>query len=384
MSRSALPFDSPITAYEAAARELLAAHRAGDAQALAIIQQCHPRFFDDHVRWLPRPLKPHEIAAAPFDLDDARLAVARAHDYLDWAALKEHVAAVHEPESSTARFETAVEAVVDGDAAALRALLRADPALVHARSSRRTCFDPSVHAATLLHYVAANGVEGFRQRTPANAVEIATILLQGGAEPDALANLYGGECTTVSLLVSSSHPAAAGVQVALIDTLIDHGASPHPAGSGTWTSPLLTALAFGFVDAGEALVRRGARVDRLTAAAGLGRLPLVDTFLPNADGAERHAALAMATLNGHLEVAEKLLAAGEDPSRYNPVGLHAHATPLHHAAGANNLPMARLLLRYGAGLDLEDKLYHSTPVGWAEHGGHGEMADVLRRASQAR
>jgi hypothetical protein len=49
------------------------------------------------------------------------------------------------------------------------ALLR-DPALVRARSSRVCCFDPPVvHRATRLHYVAANGVEQYRQKTPPHA-----------------------------------------------------------------------------------------------------------------------------------------------------------------------------------------------------------------------
>ena len=32
---------------------------------------------------------------------------------------------------------------------------------------------PPVHRATLLHYVGANGVEAYRQKTPPNATEIA-------------------------------------------------------------------------------------------------------------------------------------------------------------------------------------------------------------------
>ena len=60
----------------------------------------------------------------------------------------------------------AVDAVVTGDVAALERLLRENPELVRARSTRE-------HRATLLHYVAANGVEDYRQKTPRNAVEIA-------------------------------------------------------------------------------------------------------------------------------------------------------------------------------------------------------------------
>ena len=59
-----------------------------------------------------------------------------------------------------ATFERAADAVVDGDVDVLRALLREHPELATARSSRP-------HRCTLLHYLAANGVEGERQKTPA-------------------------------------------------------------------------------------------------------------------------------------------------------------------------------------------------------------------------
>src|SRR5207237_1890538 len=87
-----------------------------------------------------------------------------------------------------------------------------------ARSTRR-------HHATLLHYVGANGVECGRQKTPENAVEVAKLLLDAGAEVDALADMYDNKCTTMSMLVSSCHPAKAGLQVALAETLLDYGAA---------------------------------------------------------------------------------------------------------------------------------------------------------------
>ena len=77
-------------------------------------------------------------------------------------------------------------------------------------------------------YEDANGVEGHRQKTPGNAVEIAKALLGAGAEVDALADMYGGHYATMSMLVSSCHPAKAGVQVALVDTL-DYFPTNHPA-----------------------------------------------------------------------------------------------------------------------------------------------------------
>ena len=102
-----------------------------------------------------------------------------------------------------------------------------------------------------------------------NAVEIARALLQAGAEPDALADMYGVECTTMSMLVSSDHPAKAGLQVALVELLLDFGAAIEGQGTRKWGAPLFTALAFGMSEAAQALAKRGARVD-LPEAAGLG------------------------------------------------------------------------------------------------------------------
>lgn len=76
------------------------------------------------------------------------------------------------------RVRAAADAIVAGSEAELRRLLDANPWLVHARSTRE-------HRSTLLHHVAANGVEGWRQVTPENIVAVARILLDAGAEVDA-------------------------------------------------------------------------------------------------------------------------------------------------------------------------------------------------------
>jgi ankyrin repeat protein len=373
-----LPFDAPLEQYQKQAEQLLAGQGSGDAQALEIFHKNHPRFLDSKVVWLPLELPDSAIREAALDLDDARLALARWYNFRDWAALTNYAASVREPGSPVRQFESAVEAVIAGDAAALTSLLNTNPALIHAHSTRVTNFDPPAHRATLLHYIAANGVEGYRQKTPPNAVEIAKLLLTAGAEPDALADMYGGTCTTMSMLVSSSHPARAGVQAALVDVLVDFGASVRPVGDGSWTSPLMTALTFGYRDAAEALVRRGASIDTLAAAAGLGRLKDVERLLPAASSEDRHCALAVAAQIGHAEIVRVLLDAGEDPSRYNPETNHGHSTPLHQAALAGHFEVVQLLTERGASLTMEDKLYHGTPLGWALHAGNTQIADYLR------
>jgi len=375
---SRLPYRASLGDYEQQAAQLLEGWNAGEKTATRFFWQQHPRFRDDAVKWLPKQLSEAEIRAAGMDIDDARLAVARWHGFNGWPELSEYVDAVGRDGSAVHRFEAAVEAVIDGDVAALRSLLDADPALVHARSTRVTPNDPPRHRATLLHYLAANGVEDQRQRSPANAVEVARLLLERGADADALAGAYGGQCTTMSLLVSSTPPAQAGVQVPLVDILVDFGAAVEPRGDGSWTSPLITSLLFGFPDAAAALVRRGARVDTVVAAAGLGRVDEARALLPSANADDRHRALALAAQRGHAAVVGLLLDAGEDPNRYNPKASHAHSTPLHQAAIGNHDAVVRVLVERGARLDIRDTIYKSTPLGWAEHGGHTGIAAYLK------
>jgi len=178
--------------------------------------------------------------------------------------------------------------------------------------------------------------------------------------------------------VSSDHPARASVQVALVDVLVDFGASVEPHGEGSWTSPLLTALTFGFSDAAEALVRRGARVDTVAAAAGLNRLADIERLLPSADAEDRHRALALAAQLGHAEAVRRLLDAGEDPNRYNPRAGHAHTTPIHQAAWNAHMDVVRLLVERGARLDLRDTIYQGTPLGWAVYSKREDIAAYLR------
>lgn len=311
---------------------------------------------------------------ATLDVADAQVVIAREYGFETWADLAEFAETVRR-DSAVARFEAAVEAVISGDVATLRSMLREHPELVRARSTRR-------HHATLLHYVAANGVEGGRQKMPENAVEVAKLLLDNGAEVDALADLYDAKCTTMSMLVSSSHPAEAGLQAALAETLLDYGATFDGPGSN-WQSALLTALAFGYLATAEVLARCGAPLDNLAAVAGLGRVEDTARLLPAADSHSRHIALALAAQHGHAPVVRLLLDAGENPNRYNPDGYHSHSTPLHQAVGSNHMDVVRLLVERGARLDIQDTVYRGTPLDWAVYGGRTAIAEYLRERDAA-
>jgi ankyrin repeat protein len=378
-----LPYNAPLADYVKQADVLFAGWHAGDEKAVSLFRTKHPKFLDAKIPWLERHLTDQEARATPITRQDASLALARWYDFADWQSLTEYVEAVTTPGSPVARFEAAVEAIIDGDIATLRTLLRDDPALVRARSTRVTHFDPPVHGAMLLHYLAANGVEEYRQRSPKNAAEVAKVLLDAGADPNALCSLYGSQCTTMALLVSSTPPDQAGVQVALVDVLVDYGASIAPVGEGNWTSPIETALVFGKHDAAKALVRRGARIDTVAAAAGLGRIDDVRRMLATASAEDRHRALALASQLGHADVVSILLDAGEDPNRFNPPGTHSHSPPLHQAIAGGHLNVVKLLIDRGARLDIKDTIYQGTPLGWAEYCEKPEVAAFLRERGAA-
>ncbi len=152
-----------------------------------------------------------------------------------------------------------------GDIAILEKLLRDNPDLIRTPLTRR-------HQATLLHYVSANGIEGYRQKTPNNIVQITDLLLRAGADVNAVADVYGGS-TTLALVATSVHPERAGVQESLMQLLLDHGANIDAANSPA--GPLINVcLANGRAQAAEFLATRGAHLD-LEGAAGVGRLDVV-------------------------------------------------------------------------------------------------------------
>jgi ankyrin repeat protein len=362
-SAGSLPYHARHEQYQQQADALFNGLRAGDEQAQWRFKWLHPRFRG-------KPID--DVKGATLTICDAQLVVALEYSFENWNALAAFVDSVA-LEGPVSRFESAVERVISGDAVTLRSMLRNHPELAQARSTRR-------HHATLLHYIAANGVEGGRQRTPPNAVEVARLLLEAGAEVDALADMYDHRCTTMSMLVSSCHPAQAGLQGALAETLLDHGAALKGPGS-EWQSALMTALAFRYLDTAKTLAGRGAPADALPAVAGLGRLDDAQRLLPHASSHDKHVALALAAQHGHTGIVSLLLDAGEDPNRLNPDGFHSHSAPLHQAICAGHEEVVRLLVQRGARLDFRDTIYRSTPLGWAIHCEKPAIADHLRSRS---
>lgn len=255
----------------------------------------------------------------------------------------------HLPPPSEREFEEAADVVVAGDLERLSELLDADPTLITARSGRR-------HGATLLHYVGANGVEGFRQKTPANAPAVLDALLAAGADVDATAGIYGRD-TTLLLVATSIHPVRVGLQIPLLERLLAAGASID--GPNGTVSTVNACLANGRGDAALFLADRGAALD-LEGAAGVGRVDLVEQWFATSSAAKRQAAFDWACEYGRDPVVELLLGLGVDVAGIGSSGLSG----LHWAAVGGQLSTIDLLLRAGAPLEL-DNIYGGTPLGQA-------------------
>jgi hypothetical protein len=281
-------------------------------------------------------------------VDDVRAAVAREHGFADWAAVTADQDRLVDP-----HYEAAVDAIVSGDPDTLHGLLERHPALVRARS-------PFGHHATLVHYVAANGVENSRQwQSPRNAVELLRILLRHGGDPDAMCDAYGGS-TPLGLLASSAHPAHAGVQAGLVEELCHGGANPN--GLDEDGTPLWTAITFGYPAAVDALARCGARVDNIVFAAAVGDLARVTDYLSG----DRRLTADRPRSAARIGVRGPLL----DPN-------HMIEYALIYSAGLGRRATVELLLASDADLSVTEPRFHSTATGMARYHQRHDILAIL-------
>jgi uncharacterized protein len=167
------------------------------------------------------------------------------------------------------------------------------------------------------------------------------------------------------------------------------------------------------------LLERGAKIQNLRTAAGLGRTDLIESYF-NADGSLKpeagkinwpwgdlqsiacsnlnagvkqslhdHAskwsqdqqgivnnAFVYACMHGHIDAAKLLLDKGAEINAI-PGGFDYAGTGLHYAALNGHRAMVEFLLDHGADRNIKDTKVGSTPAGWADHGGHPELRDLL-------
>lgn len=283
------------------------------------------------------------------------------------------------------QFHPAIAAIKSDDLEKFKALVAADPSLATSRSSRSH--------PTLLQCVALD------DKSKPNNVAMAEVLIDAGAELN-------------EPLVAAGSINNRGVA----ELLLDRGAAID--GTGGW-SPLEEALYWNSQDVIALLLERGAKVQNLRIAAGLGRTDLIENYF-NADGSLKpeagkinwpwgdletiahsnhgtagkqslsdrvnawsqdqqgivNNAFVYACMHGHIDAAQLLLDKGAEINVI-PGGFDYAGTGLHYAALNGHRAMVEFLLNHGADRNVKDTKVNSTAAGWAEHGGHPDIRDML-------
>ena len=383
MPLRSLPARPSLAQLKRQAYELQRQHRDHKLAAAARLAANHPR--------LAR-LTPQAVLAERLALADALVVIAREYGFESWAALK-HVAearnrvAKFQPHP---RFDDAVAALVGGNLRGLDDLLRQHPELVRARTNLQPPYNYFT-GATLLHHVAWNPSR--REPVPPNIVDVARLLLDRGADVDAL-TLGRSRGTTMGLIVTSKQASDANVSGPLIQLLLDRGATLDLRSSDAvipdWgqRDVLDVALSNYATRAAEKLIDLGAKPD-VCAAAALGRMDLLRGFFdaegrlrarPRRQGkelSERDAiglAMLFAYVNGRTEAMDFLL---ERDGNWNITGVN-NGTALHRAAWDGRLDMVQRLVSLGADVGNRDNPFLSTPLSWAQHNKQTAVFDWLR------
>ena len=402
---STLPDNPSLDRLRVEARRLQRGVTSGDRRSVEAVRRHHPR--SDAALG---------DAQDRFALHDAQLAVARRYGFTGWPALVRYLEvaaglsvdpgkvdddALHPADRfcslSSLRYDH-TDAPPRWQAAA--ELLAADPDLaVQHVWAAASAADPGLLSRHLARHprlaTAHGGPFGWvplmylcysrapLDRTGADVLTAATLLLDAGADPDA-GYLWCGMSTPFTALTGvfgegeqgprrqPRHPFAA----ALATLLLQRGA--HPVDQQALYNRMFRAddshlellFAHGLADAGPSPWERrlGEAMETRT-----------QMWQRQVDWAAEHAfAQRLDLLARHgVDVSAAVLA--EPPALGDPnVRDGQGATPLHHAAWDGDLDRICGLLDAGADPTITDLRFGTTPLGWAEHAYQTEAAELLR------
>jgi hypothetical protein len=254
-----------------------------------------------------------------------------------------------------------VRAIHAGDLAELQSILKQHPNLIHDRAMEPDCYPPGYFSNPKLIWFVANNPTLMPQM-PANIAQLTEVLIDAGAEMSDLNY-------TLELVMTGSSAKKQGLQLPLMEVLLDHGAEP---------GDLLPVLGHWELEPVKFLLGRGYPMSAPIAAA-FGKTDDLKRLITTADRSTVQAAFGIAVINKQLAAARICLDTGADVNAWLPV--HSHSTPAHQAAVNDDVEMLRMLVDAGASLDIRDTLWNATPLNWAIHTSKPAAISYLRAIS---
>jgi len=288
------------------------------------------------------------------------VALARAGEGRDKAAIIE---LLDRPVIRDPSFRAAVTAIHRGDAAGLARLIDAEPRLL-----RESIVEPECYRAAsrfqyfrdprLFWFIANNPT--LVERMPSNMAEIARTMIDRSVDRADLDY-------ALELVMTSSPAKEQGLQSPLVELLTAAGATP------TGRAIVMT-LAHCELEPIRLLLAGGLEMTAPIAAA-LGRIDRLPELLARASTAVVQEAFGLAAINNRKEAVRMTLDHGADPNGFMPV--HRHCLAVHQAVLHDDVALMDLLTSRGARIDIPDKMWSSTPLGWAIHQGKTRVQAYL-------
>ena len=295
------------------------------------------------------------------------LALARAGEGWDRAAIIE---LLERPVIRDPSFRAAVTAIHQGDAAGLARLLDAEPRLLRENIVEPECYRAATRPQyfrdpRLFWFIADNPT--LIERMPTNMVEIARVMIDRGADRTDLDY-------ALELVMTSSPAKEQGLQSPVVVILMAAGAAPTDRAVDV-------TLGHCEIEPIELLLSAGMTMTAPIAAA-LGRTGQLRALLAGATPAEVQRTFGLAAINRQKEAVSIALDHGADPNAFMPV--HTHCLAVHQAVLGDDVEFMELLISYGARIDIPDKLWGSTPLGWAIHQRKSRMRTYLEEREAGR
>lgn len=266
-------------------------------------------------------------------------------------------------ETNEPLFQSAVGAIDRGDLPGLANLLERHPELVSKRMDVPA--EGYFRHPYLMWFIADNPVRN--GILPGNIVAITRLILRV-AQQYARDSFSEQVNYTLRLVASGRTARECHAQIALIDLLIDHGATPDNGHD---------ALIHGNTDAAKHMIEKSGVVT-LAAACCLDREADIQRLLKKSTKEDKQIALMAASFYGKHEAVSLLLQSGANVNAYIDHGFHSHASPLHQAVASGSFETVKLLVEAGAILHVTDTIYNGTPLGWAIHMSNGNSDEPAR------